>query len=224
MKIAAVIVAAGRGLRAGAGQPKQWRLLAGQTSAYYALRAFADHPDVQRLILVVHPDDFAGGDWPAEPRADVVSGGQTRSASVLAGLEALEGTAECVLIHDAARPCVSRSVIDGVIAALRTGPAAAPAVPVVDALWRGDAGHVAGTVSRDALYRAQTPQGFHLADILAAHRAHPDGASDDVELARRAGLTVAITPGSEDNLKITLPEDFLRAERILREQNGHKTG
>lgn len=223
MKIAAVIVAAGRGLRAGAGQPKQWRPLAGQTSTYYAMRAFADHPDVSRLIVVVHPDDTAAGVLPTPSNADIVHGGDTRSASVLAGLEALEGACDQVLIHDAARPCVSRTVIDGVIAALRKGPAAAPAVSVVDALWRGEAGTVVGTVARDTLYRAQTPQGFNLAAILAAHRAHPEGAADDVAVARRAGMSVAITPGSEDNLKITLPEDFIRAERILREQHGHQT-
>lgn len=221
MKIAAVIVAAGRGLRAGGDQPKQWQPLRGACSAYFAMQAFAEHPDISRLVLVLHPDDISTNLWPQQPAADVVAGGATRSASVLAGLEVLEGDTDLVLIHDAARPCVSRAVIDGVIAALETGPAAAPAVPVVDALWRGEEEHVAGLVSRDGLYRAQTPQGFHLADILRAHRAHPDGAADDVELARRAGLRVAITPGSEDNMKITLPEDFIRADRILRERHGH---
>ncbi|WP_300019004.1 2-C-methyl-D-erythritol 4-phosphate cytidylyltransferase [uncultured Roseobacter sp.] len=224
MKIAAVIVAAGRGLRAGAGQPKQWRPLAGRSSAYFAMRAFADHPQIDRLVLVVSSDDFATGDWPTEPAADIVAGGASRSASVLAGLQVLEGTCDQVLIHDAARPCVSRAVIDGVIEALRDRPAAAPAVPVVDALWRGEDGTVAAAVPRDGLYRAQTPQGFHLAEIIAAHRACPEGAADDVELARRAGLAVAITPGSEDNLKITMAEDFIRAERILRARNGHQTG
>lgn len=224
MKIAAVIVAAGRGRRAGAGQPKQWRPLAGHSSAYFAMRAFANHPQIDRLVLVVNPDDFAIGNWPKEPVAEVVAGGVSRSASVLAGLHVLEGSCDQVLIHDAARPCVSRAVIDGVIDALRNGPAAAPAVAVVDALWRGADGRVAAAVPRDDLYRAQTPQGFHLAEILAAHRACPEGAADDVELVRRAGLTVAITQGSEDNLKITVAEDFTRAERILRARNGHQTG
>lgn len=224
MKIAAVIVAAGRGLRAGAGQPKQWRPLAGKSSAAFAVQAFDQHPDVGRIVLVVHPDDQATPALIKDLQAEVVLGGETRSASVRAGLEALEGDCDQVLIHDAARPCVSRDVIDGVIAALREGPAAAPAVPVVDALWHGVDGTVAGAVPRDGLFRAQTPQGFHLPAILAAHRAHPEGAADDVELARRAGLTVAIAPGSEDNLKITTPEDFLRAERILRARDGHQAG
>ncbi|WP_299675142.1 2-C-methyl-D-erythritol 4-phosphate cytidylyltransferase [uncultured Roseobacter sp.] len=224
MTIAAVIVAAGRGVRAGGDRPKQWQPLAGQTSAYFALRAFADHPRVDRLVLVLHPDDISSSLWPSEPVADVVAGGSTRSASVRAGLEVVEGDADHVLIHDAARPCVSPAVIDGVIAALETASAAAPAVPVVDALWRGKDDHVAGFVPRDGLYRAQTPQGFDLKRILEAHRAYPEGAADDVELACRAGLSVAITPGSDDNLKITMPEDFERAERILRERHGHQTG
>ncbi|MEP2642751.1 2-C-methyl-D-erythritol 4-phosphate cytidylyltransferase [Roseobacter sp.] len=221
MKIAALIVAAGRGTRAGGGLAKQWRPLAGHSSAYFAMRAFSDHPSIDGLVLVLHPDDLASDIWPKNPHAHAVAGGATRSASVRAGLEALDDTIDHVLIHDAARPCVSRAVIDGVIAALHDGPAAAPAVAVVDALWRGADGHVAGAVSRAGLYRAQTPQGFRLADILAAHRAHPDGADDDVELMRRADVPVAITPGSEDNLKITLPADFARAERILKDQHGH---
>ena len=99
------------------------------------------------------------------------------------------------------------------LAALEHSPGAAPALPVTDALWRGAAGRVAGTQDRAGLWRAQTPQGFRFDDILAAHRAHPGGAADDVEVARAAGLDVAIVEGDEDNLKITLPGDFARAER-----------
>lgn len=224
MSIAAVIVAAGRGLRAGGPQPKQWQPLAGRSSAFFAMRAFAEHPDIAHLVLVMHPDDIGTSLCAGLPQAEIVAGGETRSASVLAGLQTLEGQADHVLIHDAARPCVSRTVIDGVIAALGDEVAAAPAIPVVDALWRSAGGHVSETVSREGLFRAQTPQGFHLSHILAAHRAHPDGAADDVELARRAGLRVAITAGSEDNLKITVREDFARAERILGACDGHQTG
>lgn len=221
MKIAAVIVAAGRGLRAGGGVPKQWRRLGTYSSTYYALQSFADHPAITRLVLVVHPEDIEAGRVPSLPRAEIIVGGDTRSLSVRAGLETLEGVFDQVLIHDAARPCVTHPVIDGVIAALKTHAAAAPAVSVVDALWRGQDGMVAQTVDRAGLFRAQTPQGFDLNAILQAHRRFPDGGADDVELARSAGLSVAITAGSEDNLKITLPEDFDRAERILRTRNGH---
>ncbi|MCW1956034.1 MAG: 2-C-methyl-D-erythritol 2,4-cyclodiphosphate synthase [Roseobacter sp.] len=150
---------------------------------------------------------------------EAVSGGATRSASVRAGLAALEGRGfSHVLIHDAARACVSAAVVSGVIEALKSAEAAAPALPVTDALWQGDAeaGRVTGAASRDGLFRAQTPQGFALPAILAAHRAHQGAAEDDVQIARMAGLDVAITLGDEDNLKLTHAQDFARAERILR--------
>jgi 2-C-methyl-D-erythritol 4-phosphate cytidylyltransferase len=221
MTFAAVIVAAGRGTRAGAGVPKQWRPLAGATSAGLALKAFADHPTITRIIIVMHATDIDDGAFVIPPGVEVVAGGATRSASVLAGLQHLEGRADHVLIHDAARPCVTKAVINGVISALQTHQAAAPALAVVDALWRGDAGMVSELATRDGLYRAQTPQGFALAPILAAHRAYPEGADDDVALALRAGIAVAMTPGDEDNLKITTPADFARAERILKARDGH---
>ena len=220
MKVGAVIVAAGRGLRAGGGVPKQWRDLGGRCVAHYALQAFADHPSVSDLVLVLHPDDIDTDLWPRDPAAQVVAGGATRSASVLAGLRQLEGTVDAVLVHDAARPCVSAPLIDAVIAGLGDAVAAAPAIPVVDALWTGAAGRVTGTADRTGLYRAQTPQGFHLKAILDAHTRFPDGAADDVEIARRAGLEVVITPGDEDNLKITSPADFARAEVLLRTRHG----
>ncbi len=120
------------------------------------------------------------------------------------------------MIHDAARPLVTRPVIDRVLAALDHSPGAAPALAVTDALWTGAQDHVTGTRDRTGLYRAQTPQGFHFDAILAAHRAHQGEAADDVEVARAAGLTVAIVPGDEDNLKLTFPGDFARAEAILK--------
>ncbi len=221
MKVGAVIVAAGRGTRAGGGMPKQWRPLAGATVVAHTLRAFADHADISELVLVVHPDDLAGNFWPSVPTLAVVAGGATRCLSVLAGLQRLKNTVEAVLIHDAARPCVTKETIDDVILALATAPAAAPALPVVDALWTGENGRVTGTASREGLYRAQTPQGFHLPAILSAYEKSTDTAADDVEIARRAGLDVVIVPGDEDNLKITMPADFERAETILKRRNGH---
>jgi 2-C-methyl-D-erythritol 4-phosphate cytidylyltransferase/2-C-methyl-D-erythritol 2,4-cyclodiphosphate synthase len=146
-----------------------------------------------------------------------VHGGHERADSVRLGLEALEGDApDLVLIHDVARPCLSPALLESVQEALRTHPGAAPALAVSDALWTGEAGKVTGTRDRSGLFRAQTPQGFRYADILAAHRAHPGGAADDVQVARDAGLDVAIVPGDERNLKITTPEDFARAETLLR--------
>ncbi|RYH93507.1 MAG: 2-C-methyl-D-erythritol 2,4-cyclodiphosphate synthase, partial [Acetobacteraceae bacterium] len=113
---------------------------------------------------------------------------------------------------------VSRALIGRLLEALQTHDGAAPALPVTDALWRGDAGLVAGTVDRAGLMRAQTPQAFRFAPILAAHRAHAGGAADDVEVARAAGLDVAIVEGEETNLKLTYPGDFARAEAILKGQ------
>lgn len=221
MKVGAVIVAAGRGLRAGGGLPKQWRKLAGATVAEHTVRAFADHDRVGPITVVMNTEDI---DAPAVPNltgVTIVSGGTTRSASVLAGLLSLKDKVDKVLIHDAARPCVSENIITDVITALETESAAAPAIPVVDALWTGADGRVTGTADRTGLYRAQTPQGFDINAILEAHRSFPDGAADDVELARRNGMEVIITEGSDDNLKITTPADFSRAERILRTKDGH---
>lgn len=210
---AAIVTAAGRGTRAGGGEPKQWRDLAGRSILARSLDAFAGF---DRVVLVVHPDDMARAIRDFAGGVTIVTGGETRATSVMAGLQALEGQATHVLIHDGARPLVGDAVIQGVIDALQGGaPAAAPALPVSDALWKGADRAVTGTTPRDGLFRAQTPQGFALDQISNAHRLHPHDAADDVELALRAGIPVAITPGSEDNLKITFPADFARAERIL---------
>ena len=213
-RTAAILVAAGRGLRAGGGRPKQWRMLRGKPVAAHALAAFRA-AGVYRLLLVHHPDDLAEARAVSDG-ALLVAGGATRSESVCAALEALEGAGiDRVLIHDAARPLVSPALIGRVLAALDDHPAAAPGLPVTDALWRAGGDRVAGTVDRTGLLAAQTPQGFRYDLILAAHRAHPGGAADDVEVARRAGHAVAIVPGEAQNLKITAPEDFARAERLM---------
>ena len=221
MKVGAVIVAAGRGERAGGGIPKQWRMLAGQSVAEHTVQAFADHPLIGPIVLVVNPDDVHASTVPERSDLIRVGGGSSRSASVLSGLRALEQLADQVLIHDAARPCVSETLISEVIAALQSAQAAAPAIPVVDALWTGENGRVTGTADRTGLFRAQTPQGFDLAAIRAAHEQFPEGGADDVELARRAGMDVVITQGDDNNLKITTAADFDRAEAILKGRHGH---
>ena len=209
MSTRVIIVAAGRGSRMGGEVPKQWQLLAGRPVLAHALEAFAGLP----VVLVIHPEDRARA---ASLGVPLVEGGATRDASVLAGLRALEGLdVTRVLIHDGARPLVSRALIDRLIAALDHHDGAAPALAVSDALWRGEGGRVAGTVDRAGLYRAQTPQAFRFAPILAAHQAHGGGALDDVQVARAAGLDVAIVEGEESNLKLTYPGDFARAEAIL---------
>ncbi|PTE22294.1 bifunctional 2-C-methyl-D-erythritol 4-phosphate cytidylyltransferase/2-C-methyl-D-erythritol 2,4-cyclodiphosphate synthase [Cereibacter changlensis JA139] len=218
MTTAAIIVAAGRGTRAGGDLPKQWQQLAGRPVVAHALAAFGAAKGVDRVILVIHPDD--------RPRAEsfgveLVEGGASRDASVRNALEALAGQDVArVLIHDGARPLVSEALIGRLLAALEGAEGAAPAVPVTDALWRGAGGAVAGTQDRTGLWRAQTPQTFRYEAILAAHRAHPGGSLDDVEVARAAGLDVVIVEGDEDNLKLTYPGDFARAERILAKENG----
>ena len=224
MRVAAVIVAAGRGTRVGGPVPKQWRDLAGQSVAARAMQVFADHPAIGPKVLVLHPVDRDGLLRPPHSGWLAVAGGTTRSASVLAGLKAIEGQADIVLIHDAARPLVLTALIDRVLAALQTARAAAPAIAVTDALWHGANGRVTGTQDRAGLFRAQTPQGFWLDDILAAHRAHPGDAADDVAIARAAGIEVVIVPGDEDNLKITLEADFARALRLMNKQMDIRVG
>jgi 2-C-methyl-D-erythritol 4-phosphate cytidylyltransferase / 2-C-methyl-D-erythritol 2,4-cyclodiphosphate synthase len=219
MEIASIIVAAGRGTRAGGDLPKQWRHLHGRRVADWTVAAFTGHGRIDRVVLVLHPDDL--GQARSFPDVLIATGGATRDASVRAGLEALAGDPpDIVLIHDVARPLVPAALIDRVIGALEHSAGAAPALAVTDALWQGDAGLVAGTQDRSALYRAQTPQGFRFAAILAAHRAHPGGAVDDVEVARAAGLDVAIVEGDETNMKITGPADFERAEKLMQTATG----
>jgi 2-C-methyl-D-erythritol 4-phosphate cytidylyltransferase/2-C-methyl-D-erythritol 2,4-cyclodiphosphate synthase len=222
MTVAALITAAGRGTRAGGEQPKQWQPLAGRRVIDWTIVALA--PFASRTLLVLHPDDLAL----APAGVEVATGGATRRASVLSGLEHLarHGTApRHVLIHDAARPTVPPPVIAGVLDALRAGaPAAAPALAVTDALWTGHEGRVTGTRDRAGLFAAQTPQGFDFAAILCAHRAHDGDAADDVAVARAARIPVTITQGHADNLKITHPGDIDRASRILGGQMDIRTG
>lgn len=221
MTVAAVIVAAGRGTRAGGDVPKQWQQLAGKPMLEYSLDTLFAHPDINRIILVLHSDDMEQAEKYRRADVELVTGGADRATSVQRGLEKTEG-AQYVLIHDVARPLVTHKTISDVIAALSETPGAAPALPVTDALWTGAGGRVTGTQDRSGLYRAQTPQGFHRNAIVAAHATVCTGQpADDVEVAGAFGLEVAIVPGDEDNLKITFANDFARAERILRGRDGH---
>ncbi|WP_170572027.1 bifunctional 2-C-methyl-D-erythritol 4-phosphate cytidylyltransferase/2-C-methyl-D-erythritol 2,4-cyclodiphosphate synthase [Ruegeria atlantica] len=214
MTTAAIIVAAGRGLRAGGGVPKQWRALAGRRVADWTLDRFRGQVD--HIVLVLSEDDHEA--WAEFEGTDLIlaTGGNDRAGSVRNGLTALASlNIQQVLIHDVARPCVSQHIIQQVLKALDGYPAAAPGLTVTDALWTGDGHVVTGTQDRDGLFAAQTPQGFRYDAIVAAHAVHAGGAADDVEVARAAGLDVTIVPGDPDNIKITRPEDFARAERIL---------
>lgn len=219
MTLAAIVTAAGRGLRAGGEVPKQWRALAGRSVLDRSLDAFLARPEIARVVVTIAEADMAAAPALAarDARLRVVAGADARAGSVRAGLDALRATGTTrVLIHDAARPLVAQALIERVAAALDTHDGALPALPVADALWRAEGGAAQAPVPRAGLWRAQTPQGFRYDAILAAHAAHPGGAADDAEVARAAGLDVAIVAGDEDNLKLTWPGDFARAEAILR--------
>ncbi len=228
--VAALVVAAGRGARMGGGVPKQYRDLAGRPVLARTLAAFLRHPRVDRVVVAIHPDDRALYDAAVAGLDDQrllppVSGGATRQASVRAGLEALgEARPFAVLVHDAARPLVSATTIDAVLAALGDNDGALPALAVTDTLKRaGPDGRVVETHPRDGLFRAQTPQGFRFAALLAAHRAAaatgaPE-ATDDAAVAERAGLAVAIVLGERDNFKITTERDLEAARRMLDQRN-----
>lgn len=222
MQIGAVIVAAGRGMRAGGDVPKQWQTVNGARVAAWSCAHFTSRSDIAEVILVIHPDDQTFAEEIKGVR--IVHGGASRDISVRAGLEALSGDLTHVLIHDVARCTVPAPVITRVIKALRSAAGAAPALPVTDALWSGRNGKVSGAQDRTGLFRAQTPQGFSLPAILAAHRAHTGAAADDVEVARAAGLDVVITQGDEANLKITTPDDFKRAAALLETQMDIRLG
>lgn len=224
MTVTALILSAGRGTRAGGAQPKQWQPLCGRPVLDHTIAAFRAHPKVDRLVVVLHPDDMAEhGPSIESPDVTLTSGGTDRATSVRNGL-ACVAQSDKVLIHDGARCCVSAQIITDVIGALDHGPAAAPGVPVTDALWQGAGGHVTGMQDREGLFAAQTPQGFHTDAIIAAHYTYHGFAVDDVAVARAAGMEVIITQGSTDNLKITTPEDFARAARILESRMDTRTG
>lgn len=214
----ALVVAAGRGQRLGSSTPKQYLPLAGEPLLRYSLAAFASHPSIAAVAAVIAPEDRALYDRAADGLTLLppVMGGATRQESVRNGLEALsQRDPERILIHDAARPFIDHDTIGRVLDALDSAAAAIAAVPVADTLKRGENGRVAGTVERNGLWRAQTPQGFHYRAILEAHRRFSQSeATDDAMLAEKAGMAVALVMGSEENFKVTTSDDLRRAERF----------
>ena len=220
---AVIIVAAGRGLRAGAGGPKQYRTIAGRPVIARALEPFCIHARISTIQPVVNPDDIAmfNGAVQGLRFQSPVPGGATRQASVRAGLEALASDPpDIVLIHDAARAFVTGALISRAIDAAKITGAAIPAVAVTDTIKAVNAaGHIVATPDRATLRIAQTPQAFHFETILEAHRrAARDGRddfTDDAAIAEWAGLTVATFEGDVANMKLTNPEDFQREEARL---------
>lgn len=221
-QVAAVVVAAGKGLRAGGEIPKQFRRIAGETLLERALSAFAEAPDVTFVQPVIRPDDvdlvrrLTSGMNVLEP----VAGGATRQASVRAGLEALVAcTPDIVLVHDAARPFASAGLITRAIAAAEKTGAAIPALPVTDTVKRIDStGTIEATLDRNSIRLVQTPQAFAFPALFDAHRrALAQGRNDftdDAALAEWAGIKVSVFAGEPGNIKFTTPEDFARAEAI----------
>ncbi len=227
---AAIIVAAGKGLRAGGDIPKQYQTLAGMPVLAHTIRAFAECSCISRILVVLNPDDLSLFQKLVTPAlsgidVEIADGGETRQISVANGLAALDIAADdVVLIHDGARPLIDSALITRVLTTAAETGAAAPARPVTDTLWRADSGKVTGSADRSGLMRAQTPQGFRIADIAAAHQAFDGQATDDVEIALAAGIEVSIVAGSARNIKITDPADFARAEEYLRGPMDIRTG
>ena len=222
----AVVVAAGRGERAGQqGGPKQYRMIGGKPVLRHALESYLRHPKIRRVIAVIHADDRALFEAASAGldagRLAFVTGASDRQGSVLKGLDALSGEPpDFVLIHDGVRPFCDAAIIDRAMEALGPDNGVLAAVPVSDTLKKGDpSALVAGTLPRDGLFAAQTPQGFPFSAILEAHRkAETSGLrhfTDDAAIAEWAGLPVRLIAGSPDNFKITWPRDIAMADRIL---------
>jgi 2-C-methyl-D-erythritol 4-phosphate cytidylyltransferase len=225
-------VAAGRGARARKGaseEPKQFRPVAGVPVLLRAVRAFAAHPKVGPIVVVLPPALAASPpDWLRAVLSDrvlVTAGGDERQQSVALGLKALPPGPSLVLVHDAARPFVSADLIERVLAVAARGAVAVPGLPLADTVKETDtAGLVVRTVPRERLVAVQTPQAFPRAMLETAHqRAKSDGsaaATDDATLCERLGHAVRVVAGSPWNIKITSPEDFALAEALAANEAG----
>ncbi len=215
----ALVVAAGQGTRFGGALPKQYLPLGGVSVLRHAVAAFALHPRVRGVLTAIRSEDRDRFDRAVAglPVLPPVTGGETRQDSVRLGLEALaEHRPDRVLIHDGARPFPDPGLIGRVVDGLDRAAAAIPCLPLRDTVKRVEDGMIRATLDRSALWRAQTPQGFHFAAILAAHRAAAGRAlTDDAAVAEAAGLSPLAVLGSEDNLKLTTPDDLAAAERRL---------
>ena len=221
---AAVIVAAGKGLRAGGAMPKQFADWRGKPLVRHSAEAFA-RLGARPIVVAVPADALVQAQQVLSDieSVQIVSGGPSRRESVARALEALAPAGPAmVLIHDAARPDLPRSVVERLLSALATQPGAIPVLPVVDSIAVAAGGLMASAARREELRRVQTPQAFRYADILAAHRAW-DGAADagdDAQVARAAGLPVALVEGDERLRKLTFAEDFRTGGGMIRTGTG----
>ena len=221
--VGVVIVAAGQSTRTSAGELKQFRWVAGKPMLLHSLQTFMARPDVVSVVCVI-PREFVADPPPWIFQCDVDRlllsiGGRTRMESVRSGLEDLPDEASIALIHDAARPLIDDALIDRVLARVRAGECAVPALPVVDTLKETDSdGRVVRTVDRENLWRVQTPQGFPRALIERAHREARTSkatATDDATLCERLGVAVVVVQGSERAMKVTDEGDFERIEALF---------
>jgi 2-C-methyl-D-erythritol 4-phosphate cytidylyltransferase len=230
-----VVAAAGRGERLGPGVPKALRLLAGEPLLVHAVRSLAAAPSVDLVVVAAPPDEVSAVrrmlDDVLPDRVDlvVVPGGASRQESVRRALDVLPDDVDIVLVHDAARCLVPVSLVEAVVAAVRSGAGAVvPGLPVADTVKRvGDDGLVAATLDRSELWSVQTPQGFRPAVLMAAHQAgkragtgpENEPATDDAGLVERIGGRVTLVPGSDEAFKVTRPVDLLLAEAVLAERS-----
>lgn len=215
MSIGAIIVAAGMGRRAGGATPKQLQTLLGRPVFAWSVEAFCSHSRVDQTVLVVPADMMTEFEPFASSALTIVAGGATRTQSVKAGLSALTLSDDAlVLIHDAARPGLTHDIIDSLIVALNEVDAAAPALPVSDALKRPQDNGLE-TVSRDRLWRVQTPQAFRFEQIKQALNQGGDDLVDDLIAVEALGAKVKLIDGTEELAKITLPGDLERMARLL---------
>jgi 2-C-methyl-D-erythritol 4-phosphate cytidylyltransferase len=221
--VGVIIVAAGSGSRVGGAELKQFRWIAGKPMLLHSLQRFQSRPDVAMVVCVL-PRQYAADPPPWIFQSDIdrlliATGGKERGDSVYNGLDDLPEECAVTLVHDAARPFVDDATIDRVVAAARSGSGAVPALPVVDTLKEASPdGRIVRTVSRDGLWRAQTPQGFPrtiLEDVYVRARREKVSATDDAALCERFGVPVIVVPGSEALMKITDESDFARAEAMF---------
>ena len=224
-RTAAVIVAAGQGLRAGQPLPKQFALWRGKPVVRHSAEALAASGITPIVVAIpAGAEEIATAGLAGIAGIRLVTGGATRQQSVRLALEALEqDVPDTVLIHDAARPVLPGAVIERLLAALDTAPGAIPVLPVVDSLTAADGAMMGAPARREDLRRVQTPQAFRYADILAAHRAWSGAADagDDAQVARAAGLAVALVDGDEALHKLTFASDFAAARAPIRVGTGY---
>lgn len=222
---AAVIVAAGQGLRAGQPLPKQFALWRGKPVVRHSAEAlWAAGASPIMVAIPEGADELAAAALAGIPGVRLITGGATRQQSVRLALEALAGSAPArVLIHDAARPVLPLAVIERLVAALDAQPGAIPVLPVVDSLTAAEGALMGAPAQREALRRVQTPQAFRFAEILAAHRnwVGAAAAGDDAQVARADGLAVALVEGDELLHKLTFASDFAAAAPAVRVGTGY---